>query len=161
MGQFGSVAKEFRTADFGAHAIRMLVIISASKLRKGKRQMRQATTEDAFVGKKIRGYRNRLKLSQGELGEQIGVTFQQVQKYEKGHNRVSGVRLSQIAAIFQCEITDLLPARNKNGKSNGLTSVDRMVATHDGMKLIESFVTIKNSIARAAIVDMARRFEGF
>lgn len=122
--------------------------------------MRQVTADDTFVGEKIKGYRNQLNITQEMLGEQIGVTFQQVQKYEKGINRVSGTRLSQIAGIFQCEITDLLPARSKNGKTKKLTCVDRIVATQDGMKLINSFVTIKNEIARAAIVDLARRFEG-
>ena len=118
------------------------------------------TQTDAFVVERRSAYRNRLKMTQELLGEQIGVTFQQVQKYEKGVNRVSGTRLSQIASIFKCEITDLLPARSKNGKTKGLTVVDRMVATRDGMQLIESFVAIKNEIARAAIVDLARRFEG-
>ena len=64
-----------------------------------------------------------------------------------------------MAEIFECEVTDLLP-EGHGKKQKGLSNVDRMVATRDGMKLIDSFVTIKNETLRAAIVDMARRFEG-
>jgi transcriptional regulator with XRE-family HTH domain len=121
----------------------------------------KATTEvDAFIGEKIRGYRNLRKLSQDELGKMLGVTFQQVQKYEKGVNRITSSRLDQIAQIFGCELTDLLPTRARGKKAKGLTNVDRVIATRDGMKLIDSFVTIKNEAVRSAIVELARRCEG-
>ncbi|MET3995978.1 transcriptional regulator with XRE-family HTH domain [Bradyrhizobium sp. S3.9.2] len=122
--------------------------------------VRSVTDVDAYIGEKIRGYRNQLKLSQDELGQQLGVSFQQVQKYEKGVNRLSGSRLQQVAQIFDCEIVDLLPERRAGRKSKGLSNVDRIVATRDGMKLVDSFVTIKDENLRAAIVDLARRFEG-
>lgn len=90
----------------------------------------------------------------------LGISFQQVQKYEKGINRVSGARMEQLAQIFKVEVSDLLPGRPKSKKSSQLTNVDRMVASRDGSKLVDSFVTIKSANLREALVDLARRFEG-
>jgi transcriptional regulator with XRE-family HTH domain len=56
---------------------------------------------DAYVGARIRIRRNLLGISQTELGERIGVTFQQVQKYEKGVNRIGASRLMQICAVLE------------------------------------------------------------
>jgi transcriptional regulator with XRE-family HTH domain len=121
---------------------------------------RASTAADLYIGGKIRGYRNQRGISQDELGQMLGVSFQQVQKYEKGVNRVTGARLLQMAGVFECDITDLLPDQQHNGKKMKLSNVDRVVATRDGIKLIDSFVTIKNENLRAAVVDLARRFEG-
>jgi transcriptional regulator with XRE-family HTH domain len=120
--------------------------------------IKAATPVDAYIGEKIRGHRNRLKISQEQLGAALGVTFQQVQKYENGVNRLSGSRLQKVADIFKCKVTDLFPPQKG---SRELSNVDRMVATKDGMKLINSFVAIKNEVLRAAVVDLARRLEGF
>jgi transcriptional regulator with XRE-family HTH domain len=120
------------------------------------------TSVDAYIGEKIRGYRNQLQISQAELGDKLGVSFQQIQKYEKGVNRVSGTRMMQIAQVFDIDVADLLPEQPGNGsgkKKPKLSNVDRMVATRDGSKLVDSFVTIKDENLRAAVVDLARRFE--
>jgi len=118
------------------------------------------TSADAFIGAKIRGYRNQANISQEELGKHLGVTFQQVQKYEKGINRVTSSRLAQIARIFKIDIADLMPEHAPGKRPRGLTNVDIMITKRDGMKLINSFVQIKNDALRAAIVDLARRCEG-
>lgn len=118
-----------------------------------------ATEVDAYIGEKIRGYRNLKGISQQQLGEALGVSFQQIQKYEKGVNRVSASRVDQLAAIFEIKIADLMPKRGK-GKSTKLTNADRVVATLDGIKLVDSFVNIKDEKLRAAVVDLARRFQG-
>ena len=55
---------------------------------------------DRHVGSRVRMHRLMIRMSQGALADQIGVTFQQVQKYEKGKNRISASRLQQIAAIL-------------------------------------------------------------
>ncbi|WP_273759249.1 helix-turn-helix domain-containing protein [Bartonella sp. ML70XJBT.G] len=59
---------------------------------------------DQFVGKKIRFRRNMLKMSQKHLGQSLGVSFQQIQKYEKGLNRVGAGRLKEIADILNVPI---------------------------------------------------------
>jgi transcriptional regulator with XRE-family HTH domain len=66
---------------------------------------KRATKTDVAVGERIREFRKNAKLSQTQLAEQIGVTFQQVQKYEKGTNRVGASRLTQIAHALDVPIT--------------------------------------------------------
>lgn len=117
------------------------------------------TAVDAYIGEKIRGYRNLRNISQEELGRMLGVSFQQIQKYEKGANRITSSRLQEIAKIFECDVADLLPEQKK-GKTQKLSNLDRIAATRDGMKLIDSFVDIKNEVMRAAVVELARRFSG-
>ncbi|MET3969077.1 helix-turn-helix transcriptional regulator [Bradyrhizobium sp. S3.9.1] len=118
------------------------------------------TPVDAYIGEKIRGYRNKRNVSQEELGRMLGVSFQQIQKYEKGANRVTSSRLQQIAKIFECDVADLLPEQKKGKKIQTLSNLDRIAATRDGMKLIDSFVGIKSEVMRAAVVELARRFCG-
>ena len=120
---------------------------------------KRITAADLYIGEKIRGYRNQRGISQDELGSALGVSFQQVQKYEKGVNRVSGARLLQLAGVFECDITDLLPERDGK-KTKKLSNVDRVIATRDGNKLVNYFVTIKNETMRAAVVTLAMQFAG-
>ena len=67
---------------------------------------------DIHVGKQIRFQRIRSDITQQQLGEAIGVTFQQVQKYEKGKNRVSASRLFLIAQFLNREINDFFIERS-------------------------------------------------
>ncbi len=67
---------------------------------------RDTVSSDVELGQKIRALRIARKVSQADLGEHLGVSFQQIQKYEKGLNRVSAARLQQLAAFFDVEITD-------------------------------------------------------
>jgi transcriptional regulator with XRE-family HTH domain len=69
------------------------------------RSTKGAQPVDVYVGARIRFRRNLLGISQTEMGERIGVTFQQVQKYEKGVNRIGSSRLLQI-----CEVIQVTPA---------------------------------------------------
>jgi transcriptional regulator with XRE-family HTH domain len=64
---------------------------------------------DVQIGQNIRNIRRQWNMSQGELGDKIGVSFQQVQKYEKGANRVSCSMLLEICRAFQCNYNDILP----------------------------------------------------
>lgn len=69
-----------------------------------------ANAIDAQIGRNIARRRAFLGLSQTNLAQHSGISFQQVQKYEKGQNRVSGSRLFQFAEILQCAPGDLFPA---------------------------------------------------
>ena len=75
---------------------------------------RSAMPVDAVVGQNIRVARLTAGLSQAELGNACGVTFQQIQKYEKGANRVGGSRLMQIAEALKVQAGTLLPASQKH-----------------------------------------------
>lgn len=70
--------------------------------------MRRITDDEAVIGKRIRAARLARGLSQEKLGEVLGLTFQQVQKYEKGANRVSGSRLRTVARALDVSIGSLL-----------------------------------------------------
>ena len=74
--------------------------IMSSKKTKGK-----PAEGDKKIGFKLRTLRNKVGLSQGQLGSRIGLSFQQIQKYEKGLNRISGLRLYEISKIFEVELS--------------------------------------------------------
>jgi transcriptional regulator with XRE-family HTH domain len=65
---------------------------------------------DVHVGQKVIGFRKAAGMNQSDLGKAIGVTFQQVQKYERGANRISASRLHQIAEVLGQPIADFFPS---------------------------------------------------
>ncbi|MBL4836487.1 MAG: helix-turn-helix transcriptional regulator [Kordiimonadaceae bacterium] len=69
---------------------------------------------DIAVGKRIRQLRKDRGITQTQLGDAIGLTFQQVQKYEKARNRISASKLAQIAAIFQVDVAELFSTSMKS-----------------------------------------------
>src|ERR1044072_6578759 len=77
----------------------------ASSLREPRSRKRRTTADDAVIGQTLRARRLDRGLSQSELGHAAGVTFQQLQKYEKGTNRVSAARLARIAAELNVPVT--------------------------------------------------------
>lgn len=72
---------------------------------------KEPTDLDAFIAQSIRVLRRKRRLSQEKLGEFSGVTFQQIQKYENGTNRVCASRLARIALALQVPVADFFPAR--------------------------------------------------
>lgn len=68
---------------------------------------------DAIIAGSVARRRRMLEISQEKLGEHIGVTFQQVQKYERGENRIAASRLIRIARALDCKITDFLPEEDR------------------------------------------------
>src|SRR4051812_41018465 len=73
---------------------------------------KRSTPVDVYVGGRIRSYPLGAKMSQTELAKALGITFQQVQKYEKGVNRVGPDRLMRVCQQFGIEIKDLMPPHN-------------------------------------------------
>jgi transcriptional regulator with XRE-family HTH domain len=117
---------------------------------------------DDHVGKRVRMRRMMLKMSQGKLGEALGLTFQQVQKYEKGVNRVGASRLHHIASILQVPISFLFEGAPMSGGSSGLGEapsfayVDDFLATPDGVALMKAFTRIENPKLKRCIVDLVQ-----
>lgn len=70
---------------------------------------RTAGVVDAQIGERIRQRRLAIGVSQMRLAEELGLTFQQIQKYEKGVNRVAASTLMRVARALDCKITELLP----------------------------------------------------
>src|ERR1700755_1691002 len=111
---------------------------------------RSPNSTDSEVGESIRAHRLIAGMSQTDLADKLGVSFQQVQKYEKGANRVGAGRLPQIAEIFDIPITALF-------KSHAQTSPARGKASTAPAKFITDPNTVKLLTAYADITDRAIR----
>jgi transcriptional regulator with XRE-family HTH domain len=125
---------------------------------------------DKHVGSRVRMRRMMLSMSQEKLGDALGLTFQQVQKYEKGTNRIGASRLQQIAHILQVPVSFFFegaPASpSGGGHGSGMNEapspayVSDFLATSDGLSLTKSFMRIKNSKLRRRIVDLVEQIAG-
>jgi len=93
--------------------------------------------------------RSALGLSQTALALQLGVSFQQVQKYEKGANRVSASRLHQVATVLGCSVADFFPVRSAEG--DPATGLRALMATAEGRLLAEAFPRILDPALRQAV----------
>jgi transcriptional regulator with XRE-family HTH domain len=113
---------------------------------------------DRHVGSRVRMRRMMLKMSQEKLGDSLGLTFQQVQKYEKGTNRIGASRLQQIAQILQVPVAFFFDGAPGHAASPGDVSaagfVSDFLATSEGLALIKAFMRIKNPKLRRRIVDL-------
>lgn len=123
---------------------------------------------DAHVGSRVRLRRMMLNMSQEKLGEQLGITFQQVQKYEKGTNRIGASRLHAIANILQVQVAfffedapDVSPIATAGFVESGATShVMEFLSTNEGLQLNRAFVQIKDPKLRKSVVDLVRSMTG-
>jgi transcriptional regulator with XRE-family HTH domain len=109
---------------------------------------------DKYVGKQVKCYRLQKRLSQTEVAEALGITFQQVQKYEKGSNRISSSRLSRIAALLEVPIVALFP-KDDQVHLNGALDIHNLVDNSQKMRLLKAFSQIEDAGTRAAFVDLA------
>ena len=114
---------------------------------------------DKYVGDRARTRRLALGMSQTILANAIGVTFQQVQKYEKGTNRISSSRLSQIAQVLRVSIAyffEGLPSKAPKGSANALSTayLTEFVSSSEGQAFIKAFMKIDDARLRRHIVDL-------
>jgi transcriptional regulator with XRE-family HTH domain len=105
--------------------------------------------------------------SQSQLGEALSVSFQQVQKYEKGANRISAGRLQHISAIFRVPVEfffqGLPHGRGEHSAQAGAPSpqfVSDYLATPDGLNLTKAFMQIPNASLRRSIVNLVEAIAG-
>jgi transcriptional regulator with XRE-family HTH domain len=124
---------------------------------------------DKHVGSRVRMRRMMVGMSQEKLGDALGLTFQQVQKYEKGTNRIGASRLQQISSILQVPVAFFFEgapqASNDDIDLNldGAPSpayVSDFLATSDGLALTKSFMRIKDAKLRRRIVDLVEQIVG-
>ena len=119
---------------------------------------------DVHVGARVRMRRLTLGISQTKLANAIGVTFQQVQKYEKGTNRMGSSRLQRIAGVLQVPVTfffDGAPGQSKSvDKARSPDFVAHFLATSDGLALTKSFMQIKDAKVRRGIVKLVEEIAG-
>jgi transcriptional regulator with XRE-family HTH domain len=116
---------------------------------------------DKHVGSRVRMRRMMLSMSQEKLGGALGLTFQQVQKYEKGTNRIGASRLQQISHILQVPVAFFFEgAPSAHPPADGMsevpspTYVSDFLATSDGLALTKAFLEIKEPKLRRRIVDL-------
>src|SRR5690606_19031062 len=127
---------------------------SASRDENGGQAFRMKFSEiDAYVGRRIRERREALGISQGRLGRDLGLTFSQVQKYEKGMNRVGAGRLYALSILLDVPIQYFFEGLDKTGKvpaSESRPSIDPAEAA----RLQEAFRRISDPAARRALLSL-------
>ena len=122
---------------------------------------------DKHVGSRVRMRRMMLAMSQEKLGDALDLTFQQVQKYEKGTNRIGASRLQQIAHFLQVPVSFFFEgAPPPPGRETGFEDapspayVTDFLATSDGLTLVKAFMRIPNSKLRRRIVELVEEMAG-
>lgn len=118
---------------------------------------------DRIVGQRLRWRRRELKLTQEQLGEKLGLTFQQVQKYEKGVNRISAGRLFEMAQVLGITITYFYEGVDDLLEEPGMLSVHEddhppslPVLDGEAMELIKAFQQIGDKSLRRSLLDTIR-----
>jgi transcriptional regulator with XRE-family HTH domain len=112
---------------------------------------------DIALGSRIRLRRRELGLSQEQLARQIGITFQQVQKYEHGANRVSFSRLVEIAQALRCGVIDLIGDLDKSKDSSLFAQHIARLNEPGAAELLEAYSAIKSPKHRRAILNLAKQ----
>ena len=121
---------------------------------------------DKYVGSRVRMRRLMLEMSQGKLGEKLGLTFQQVQKYEKGTNRIGASRLQHISQILKVPVSfffdGALGKQADDGSSKAPVAdyVSDFLSSSDGLALTKAFTNIKDSKLRRRVVDLVEEIAG-
>lgn len=122
---------------------------------------------DVHVGNRVRIRRRTLSLSQTALADAVGITFQQIQKYENGKNRISSSRLQQIAHVLGVSVSfffEELPDRSKASNAKiGVASANfalKFAASSEGLSLAKAFQNIKRRELRRSIVLLVKVLSG-
>src|SRR6266404_8188364 len=122
---------------------------------------------DKHVGCRVRMRRKMLAMSQTKLGDALGLTFQQVQKYEKGTNRIGASRLQQLSHVLQVPVAFFFEGapnasvpHGSNGSALSMAHIDEFVSNSDGLRLIGAFMRIDNAALRRRIVMLVQEIAG-
>lgn len=115
---------------------------------------------DVALGSHIRQRRRELGLSQERLARQVGITFQQVQKYEHGTNRVSFSRLAEIAQVLRCGVMDLVGDLDQSKASPRFSRHVTRLNEPGATELLEAYSTIQSPKQRRAILNFVRQLAG-
>jgi transcriptional regulator with XRE-family HTH domain len=138
----------------------------AENLEGDEKGSRRPNPIDVHVGSRVRFRRMLLGMSQEKLGEKLGLTFQQVQKYEKGINRIGASRLFDLAQVLGVSVQffyeEAPSAEGASFAPQGFAekpdehSIVEFLRSRDGLELNRAFVRISDVKARRAIVDLVR-----
>ena len=119
---------------------------------------KQANPVDTQVGNRVRIRRMLIGMSQEKLGDLLGLTFQQVQKYEKGVNRIGAGRLYEISRILGVPIDFFYEGVSPEGgvAESGAAPVMEFVSSGEGLQLSLAFMKIKDSKLRKRVLDLVK-----
>ena len=117
---------------------------------------RSAGKPDIELGRRIRLRRVELEISQSELAEKLGVSFQQVQKYEKGLNRVGAHRLQQTATALDVPITFFYDGDGKSREVESLLFLDSSFS----LRLLRAYTKIKDQTVQRQLVSLIENIAG-
>jgi transcriptional regulator with XRE-family HTH domain len=112
---------------------------------------------DLHVGERVRMYRVKAGISQTTLGEYLGITFQQVQKYEKGINRIGASRLQKISELLNVPVASLfddLPGSKRIGADNPMNEFVEFLGTTVGQRLVQGFMKLRDKDVRTHLVRL-------
>jgi transcriptional regulator with XRE-family HTH domain len=127
-----------------------------------RRREKSSILIDQRVGSRVRMRRLMLKLSQTDLANGLGLTFQQIQKYEKGMNRIGASRLQQIARVLQVPVTFFFETASPHppvAEDESLETLNHFMSTRDGLTLAKAFMRIGDIQLRRRIVDLVEHIE--
>src|SRR5262249_22137930 len=119
------------------------------------------------VGARVRMRRKMVAMSQEELAAALGLSFQQIQKYERGANRIGASRLQQMSHILQVPIEfffeggpNALAPHDSSGSALSMAQIDDFVSNSDGLRLIGAFTRIDDAALRRRIVMLVQEIAG-
>lgn len=121
---------------------------------------------DVHVGSRVRQRRTMLGMSQEKLGEALGLTFQQIQKYERGANRIGASRLHHISEVLDVPISyffeELSPAYSKNRGKQGLAEAQAdyqhdPMAKRETLELVRSYYKIRDPRVRRRVFELTKQ----
>jgi transcriptional regulator with XRE-family HTH domain len=129
---------------------------------------KQPNPIDIHVGSRVRLRRMMLGMSQEKLGESLGITFQQIQKYEKGTNRIGASRLQAIARVLTVPVSFFFedapgapsPSASGAAEPEQTSFVVDFLSTSEGIQLNKAFVRIKDPKLRRRVIDLVRGMAG-
>ncbi len=122
-------------------------------------RIEQAHAVDRYVGARVRERRKALKLSQIRLAMKLGLTFQQVQKYERGANRISASKLFEIGEVLQTPVSWFFEGYSGPGialAASPANEVRAFLDTGEAIDLGEAFLAIQSRKQRRCLLDLMR-----
>lgn len=122
---------------------------------------KRVSVVDSLIAERVRGYRKQCRITQSQLAEKLGITFQQVQKYEMGVNRIGAGRLFEIASLFDVPIQALFPESKKSiERAEKSTAESKEISDFalsvDGWRLCRSFLQINDPQQRKKIIALVQ-----
>jgi len=143
----------------------MVRVNAPSEIEPDQRGARRANPIDVHVGSRVRLRRMLLGMSQEKLGEHLGLTFQQIQKYEKGINRIGASRLFDLSQVLGVPVQyfyEELPVRDGEAGAAGLTDrpsenyAVEFLGSREGLELNKAFARVGDLRVRRSIVELIR-----